>query len=229
MNLVFDIETVGFKLEELEESQQEFILRQADKEKNPEDKEEKKDEAVRMLSLYPLTSKVVTIALLNTETEGSMVLFEDEFNNEEWNNTEKNIRYKGMSEKEILLTFWDYVSKADKVITFNGRGFDIPFVMIRSAIHRIKPTKDFMGNRFSKSNHIDLLELFSFYGGIRRFNLDFYCKAFGIESPKSKGVTGMEVPELYRAGKIKEIAIYCADDIRATYELYKIWDQFLNI
>ena len=27
-------------------------------------------------------------------------------------------------------------------------------------------------------------------GAARKFNLDFYCKSFGIESPKSHGVTG---------------------------------------
>ena len=37
------------------------------------------------------------------------------------------------------------------------------------------------------------LALFRVDGAARRFNLDFYCKAFGIESPKSHGVTGMDV------------------------------------
>jgi predicted PolB exonuclease-like 3'-5' exonuclease len=39
----------------------------------------------------------------------------------------------------------------------------------------------------------------------------------------------MEVKELYKAGKVKDIAVYCGEDIRATYELYKIWDEYLNI
>jgi hypothetical protein len=28
---------------------------------------------------------------------------------------------------------------------------------------------------------------------------------------------------------MKEIAIYCGKDIRATFELYKIWDEYLNV
>ncbi len=101
--------------------------------------------------------------------------------------------------------------------------------MLRSAVLKIKPTVNFLGNRFNTSKHIDLLEQFTFYGLIRKFNLDFYCHAFGIESPKSKGVSGMEVKQLYEAGRIEEIAVYCGQDIRATYELYKIWNEYLNM
>lgn len=39
----------------------------------------------------------------------------------------------------------------------------------------------------------------------------------------------MEVKELYKAGRIKEIAVYCSEDVKATYELYKIWNAYLNI
>ena len=86
-----------------------------------------------------------------------------------------------------------------------------------------------MGNRYHSTQHIDLLEKLTFYGLVRKFNLDFYCHAFGIESPKSKGVTGMEVKELYKAGRIKDIAVYCGEDVKATFQLYQIWSEFLDI
>jgi hypothetical protein len=60
-------------------------------------------------------------------------------------------------------------------------------------------------------------------GAARRFNLDFYCKAFGIESPKSEGVSGMDVPDLLREGRHREIADYCLRDVEATVRLYEIW------
>ena len=62
----------------------------------------------------------------------------------------------------------------------------------------------------------------------RKFNLDFYCHAFGIESPKSKDISGMEVKTLYEAGRIKDIAVYCSKDIYATYQLFKIWEEYLK-
>ena len=68
--------------------------------------------------------------------------------------------------------------------------------------------------KYATEPHCDLAEQLTFYGvsgregAARRFNLDFYCKAFGIESPKSHGVTGMDVNDLLAAGKRREIAEY---------------------
>lgn len=228
MKIVFDIETSGYDFESLSESQQEYLLRYAEKENDEETRTQKKDEAIRYLSLYPFTAKVVSIAMLNTQTENSLVLYESE-ESEEWQSEEKNITYRAMSEEEILKTFWEYVKKVEQVVTFNGRHFDIPFLMLRSAMFKIKPTRNFIKNRYSNKSHVDLLEQFTNFGLTRKFNLDFYCHAFGIESPKSKGISGMEVKELYNAGRIKDIAIYCGEDIKATYELYKIWQDYLNV
>jgi len=228
MKAVLDIETTAYGFDTLSESQQEYILRNAEQEKDPVLKSELKEEAVRYLSLYPVTAKVISIGLLNVESEKSFVMFETD-KPEEWENEEKQVKYKGLPEKEMLEQFWLLAKKFDTVITFNGRNFDIPFLNLRSAILRVKPSKNFITNRYDTSTHIDLLDQFTFYGLIKKFNLDFYCRSFGIESPKSKGVTGMEVKELYAAGRIKDIAIYCGDDIKATFELYKIWKEFLNI
>jgi len=228
MKLVFDIETVGFDLNSLSESQQEFILRYSEKETDNELKKKKEDEAIRYLSLYPLTAKVVAIGMLNTETEHSMVLYEDS-EEIEWNSENDEVKYCSYSEEKMLHHFWEYSKKADAVITFNGRNFDIPFLMMRSAILKVKPTRNFIRKRYDNKSHIDLLDKFTQYGITKKFNLDFYCQAFGIESPKSHGVSGMDVKELYNAGKIKEIATYCGHDVVATYKLYKLWEEFLNI
>lgn len=228
MKLVFDIETVGYDLNLLSESQQEFILRYSEKETDEQLKKQKEEEAVRYLSLYPLTAKVVAIGMLNTETEHSMVLYEDA-EVKEWESEESGIKYCSSSEVEMLAKFWEYAKKVNAIITFNGRNFDIPFLMMRSAMLKVKPTRNFIRKRYDNKAHIDLLDKFTHYGMTKKFNLDFYCHSFGIESPKSHGVSGMDVKELYHAGKIKEIATYCAYDVEATYKLYKIWDEFLNL
>jgi hypothetical protein len=100
--------------------------------------------------------------------------------------------------------------------------------MIRSAMLKVNVTKNLLSNRFGHE-HIDLLEKLTFYGISRKFNLDFYCNAFRIESPKTAKVSGMEVKNLYEAGRIKDIAVYCSKDVYATYQLFKIWDEYLNI
>jgi len=226
MKLVIDIETVGVDIESLSETQQEYLLRYVEQEKDKETRETKRDEAIRYLSLYPFTAKIVAIGMFNVETERSIVFYEGEGYND-YIADEKLVKYKAATEEKMLKLFWGYVKKSEQIITFNGRQFDIPFLMLRSAMFKIRPSKNLIKNRYSISDHLDLLEQFTFCGIIRKFNLDFYCHAFGIESPKSKGITGMEVKELSNAGKNREIAVYCADDVRATYELYKIWNEYL--
>jgi DNA polymerase elongation subunit (family B) len=225
--VVFDIETVSFPFETLSESQQEYLLRDAQKIEDQKEKDKKIDDSIRFTSLYPFTAKVIAIGLFDVQKEKAFVYYESEAK-EEWANEEKDVNYRGLSEPEMLKSFWRITEKTDQLISFNGRNFDLPFLMMRSALNKIKPSKNFMTKRFDLSLHIDLLEQFTYYGLTRKFNLDFYCYAFGIESPKSKGISGMEVKTLFEAGRVKDIAAYCGGDIKATYKLFQIWNEYLK-
>jgi len=225
--IVFDIETCSFPFDSLSESQREYLLRYAEEEPEPSKKEQLKDKAIRYTSLYPYTAKCIAIGIFDIDKEKSFVYYEGD-DPEEWNSEDEQVKYKALTEEQMLKSFWRIIEKIDQVITFNGRNFDIPFLMIRSALLKIKPGKNLIGSRYNTSQHIDLLEQFTFYGLTRKFNLDFYCHAFGIESPKTKKESGMEVKNMYEAGRIKEIATYCSRDIYATYQLYKIWEEFLK-
>jgi 3'-5' exonuclease len=225
--IVFDIETCCFPFETLSESQQEYILRYAEKERDSEVREQRKEEAVRYLNLYPFTAKVIAIGILDILKEKRFVYYESAVE-EEFFSAGGDIHFKGLSESSMIESFWRIAEVADQVVSFNGRSFDAPFLLIRSAINKIKPTRNLVPNRYDNF-HIDLLEQFTFFGLTRKFNLDFYCRAFGIESPKTAEINGNEVQRFYREGKIKDIAKYCADDISATYELYKVWNEYLNI
>lgn len=229
--IVFDIETCAYPFESLSESQREYLLRYADKEPDPDKRQLMIDDAVRYTSLYPFTSKCIVIGIYDVEKEKSYVYYESQMK-EEWTIESATdggkVQYKGLSEKEMLESFWRIVKHIDQFITFNGRNFDVPFLMMRSAMVGVKVTKNLMGYRYG-DEHIDLLEQFTFYGSTRKFNLDFYCQSFGIESPKSKDISGMEVKNLYEAGRIKDIAVYCSKDVYATYQLFKIWEKYISI
>ena len=224
--IVLDIETCAYPFDSLSESQQEYLLRYAEKESDPGKKQEQTDQAIRYTSLYPLTAKCVAIGIHDIDKNKSFVYYESE-EAEEWFSEDQQIHYKGLTEVEMLKSFWKIIEVTDQVVTFNGRNFDIPFLMIRSAMLKVKPSKNLIKSRYDTKSHIDLLEQFTFYGLTRKFNLDFYCNAFGIESPKTKEISGMEVKNLYEAGRLRDIAIYCSRDIYATYQLYKIWDEYL--
>jgi DNA polymerase elongation subunit (family B) len=231
--LIFDIETSGLPLENFDDVQQEYLLRDA--EKLPElERAARREEIQRQFSLWPLTAQVVCIAMLNAETCRGQVLFlaEDfEENSDEAGPVEF---VPCADEVELLTAFWDVARHYDSIVTFNGRGFDVPFIYLRSAVLNVPISrKDWLGYRYQTEPHCDLAEQLTFYnvsgrdGAARKFNLDFYCKSFGIESPKAHGVTGMDVNRLMAEGKFRDIAEYCLRDVRATVSLYQIWKERL--
>jgi len=201
--IVVDIETIGADFEAFDESTQEYLLKYADTE----------DEVTAVkegLGFSPLTGEIVAIGMLNPDTNKGVVYYQSPDVLQE-TLEEDGIEYVSDTEAGILGKFWETVKHYDQFITFNGRGFDAPFLLMRSAIHKIKPTKDLMPNRYNLS-HADLIDLLTFYGAVRRkFSLHMWCKAFNIKSPKEEGVTGYQVPELY-----------------ATAELYDYWSKYVR-
>jgi len=137
------------------------------------------------------------------------------------------VEFVSASEKEMLEEFWKTITHFDQFITFNGRAFDCPFIMLRSAILGVKPTRNLLPYRYGHNEHCDLLEQLTFYNAFRKFNLDFYCKSFGIKSPKSEGITGLDLGPLFAAGRFREIAEYCFGDVKATADLFFRWQSFL--
>lgn len=174
--IIFDIETVGKDFKSLDRTTQEYLLRYAETEG---EKEEIKDR----LSFYPHTGEIVTIGLLDPDTQKGMVFFRNE-GDPLLPFEEDGIRFETCTEKEILEKFWDVIKRYDQFITFNGRGFDCPFILIRSAVHRVKPKRDLMPNRYGDT-HIDLLEQLTFYGASGE-GLILICGArpLGSRAPK---------------------------------------------
>jgi DNA polymerase elongation subunit (family B) len=232
--LVFDIETSALPLEQFDEAQQEYLFRECEKIADPAARETRRTELQQQFSLWPFTAQVVCVAMLNAETARGQVLFTAEDYEEPGEEAGPVEFVPCMDEAEMLTAFWDVGRHYDTVVTFNGRGFDVPFMYLRSALLNVPITrKDWLGYRFQTEPHCDLAEQLTFYnvsgrdGAARRFNLDFYCKAFGIESPKSHGVTGRDVTAMLAEGRCREIAEYCLRDVKATVLLYQIWKQRL--
>ncbi len=89
--------------------------------------------------------------------------------------------------------------------------------------------RHYLKSRFSSHPHCDLFDQLTFYGAFyKKFPLDFYCKAFDIKSPKGQGVTGKDMPEMFKAGRHKEIAEYCMRDVKATSDLFVRWSKTID-
>lgn len=217
--VVFDIETLGFPFESFDEKQQEYLMKFARS-------EEERTEVVQKLALTPLTGHVIAIGMLNPDSQHGRVWFRSA-TPESYTSADGLIEFLSATEEEMLRGFWDAIAHYNQFITFNGRSFDCPFLLLRSAIHNIRPSRNLLPYRYSHQEHCDLLEQLSFYNSFRKFNLDFYCKAFGIPSPKMEGITGLDLAELFDAGRYREIAEYCIGDVRATAELFHRWQATL--
>jgi hypothetical protein len=232
--LIFDIETVGEDFDALDKTTKEVLTHWIKKEaENKKEYEEELEVLKNRLGFSPLTGEVIAIGVLDYEKDKAVVYFQapgedlSEFE-------EDGVKFKPMTETEMLTNFWLDVQRYQEFISFNGRVFDVPFLMIRSAVHKIKPTKDLMSNRYLRSQdfdskHIDLFDQLTFYGALRRKGgLHLWCRAFGIKSPKAEGITGDDVSRLFREKKFKEIVRYNLGDLRATKELYERWRDYFN-
>lgn len=243
--LVFDIETIPEDFNLLSESQQEYLLRRAN---DDEEILKRKNE----MALSPLTARVVCIGMMPIEIKDNSAesiedrfeaksiayMLDDSLEDEQFVKTtlsDGNTAFR-LNEKSLLDAFWKQLAKnpSAKLISFNGRNFDAPFLMLRSAKLGIRPSRNLMsGTKFNYPLHTDLIDELTFYmptlsGATRRYNFDFFARAFGITSPKSEGIDGSLVSEFFHNGKIDEIAEYCLRDVKATWELYLYWEKYLK-
>ena len=230
--LVFDIETSALPEDNFDEAQLEYLFRPAESLPDEAEKVRKREEIERQFNLWPFTARCVCICMINSDSgRGKVLYLSDDFEE----SGEGPVEYVAcMDESDLLGQFWALAAKYNQVCTFNGRGFDVPFLYLRSATLNVPISrKDWLGYRFQTEPHCDLADQLTFYnvggygGAARRFNLDFYCKVFGIASPKAEGVTGMDMNNLMAEGRFREIADYCVRDVVATTKLYEIWKERL--
>lgn len=214
--LVIDIETVGIPWEEHDPYVREYLI----KGMNEIEAEEEK----RRGALSPFTGRIIAIGVMNADDGRTCALYEVPGQTELITRKEGLRTWISGTEKQILEKFWEFLGKDDRFISFNGRQFDGPFLMVRSAVHGIVPKRDLVGYRYSFHPNCDLREALNFWGTVNfrqfRFNLDLACKTFGVCSSKSEEKDGRAVAAMYQAGRYKEIADYCLEDVRATCELY---------
>lgn len=224
--LVFDIECIGIDFESLDEISQHTLLNGC------KDEEEIK-KIKEATALWPVTGEIVAIGMYNVDTDNSKIYFQTEKGEVNEYNKE-SIIYKTGSEKDILEWFWSDVKHFDQIVTFNGRGFDAPYILFRSMVHNLKPSVNLMPNRYGDYRsgfnfHLDLLDQLTYYNSSRKFSLHLYCQALGITSPKEEGITGLAVPKLFEDGEFETIADYCMRDVYATAKLFKRWQKIAKI
>ncbi|MFO1053409.1 MAG: ribonuclease H-like domain-containing protein [Planctomycetota bacterium] len=124
-----------------------------------------------------------------------------------------------VDEATLLHSFWSLAAAAETVVTYNGFGFDVPFLVGRSLMHGIPARVDLLSQRYKLRPHLDLLEILG-QRGRGPSNLDVVCWALDIQSPKGE-MDGSMVAPAYESGRIAEIATYNREDVRATRTVYR--------
>jgi len=124
--------------------------------------------------------------------------------------------------REIVKKFWfgvEFYTKA-KLVTFNGRGFDMPMLELAAFRHGLT-LRDYCQrnrNRFG-GNHLDLLDWLTNYGACRLVGgLNLLAKMLG--QPGKMEVAGDQVYRLVQEGKLQEVNDYCMFDTLDTYFVF---------
>lgn len=137
------------------------------------------------------------------------------------------------SEKERISQFLNFINKHNpRLISFNGKGFDLPMIMSRAMIYNLsapayfevenreqnKSKWDNYRYKFSDRFHMDLLSEISDYKAVSGLNLNYLCKSMNL--PGKYDVSGDDVMGLYYENKIDKIDEYCQSDVLNTYWLF---------
>lgn len=134
---------------------------------------------------------------------------------------------QGQNEKEIIGNFLDFVERfSPRLISYNGRGFDLPLIMLRAMKYNLSAPKYFnysdkwcnYRSRYDGVWALDLCDHISDFKAVSGLKLDALCATLGL--PGKYDVCGDQVLELYYNGKIDKIKEYCQSDALNTYWLF---------
>ena len=115
-------------------------------------------------------------------------------------------------ERKVLIRLLDELRKCDGLVTFNGRSFDVPFLLSRALVIGIEDVT------LDLPRHMDLYEECKRVLRFDRHGLDHVARVLGVDVDAH--VTGREVPHLYmtylatKDPKIRDRIIgHCVSDI----------------
>lgn len=231
--LIIDIETIGEDFDEMDPLTQSDLTKHISAAPDTPEFQDELEQVKQNLVFSPLTGRIITIGVLDAEKDQAVVYFDDD-NSGLKESSEGNVKYKPMTEAQMLESFWGGADQYDTFVTWNGRSFDVPYLIVRSAVHGVAVRKDLMGHRYLSSQrygpkHIDLFDQVSFYGAVRRpGSLHMWCRALGIETPKAGDVAASDVGKAFAQKKFLEIAQYNARDLFATNALYRYWRTYFQ-
>lgn len=134
-------------------------------------------------------------------------------------------KIEGESEREMISNFFAFINKSEpKLVSFNGKNFDMPVLVLRALKYNIKAnayldtTSDKFNHyksRYNEQKHCDLFESLGAWRGVR---LDTLCAMANL--PGKYDTHGSDVMTLFYQNKLDKIHEYCESDVLNTYMLF---------
>jgi len=126
-------------------------------------------------------------------------------------------------ESQMLTDFATWLDRQKPtVVTWNGRGFDMPVITSRALKHGIPMPWWFHDRntryRYTPEGHFDLMDFLADFGAAKSARLDAYAKLVGF--PGKVGVDGSQVAPMVHAGRIDEVNAYCLCDVAQTAAIF---------
>ena len=133
----------------------------------------------------------------------------------------------GFSEEQLVRGFFKYIeAKRPRLVTFNGRGFDLPVLKYRALKYGIsapwfargESKWENYGQRYSVDWHCDLMDAMADFGASRASKLNELCELLGI--PSKTGMDGSQVARAIAEARIADVRAYCEEDVVSTYKIF---------
>jgi predicted PolB exonuclease-like 3'-5' exonuclease len=130
---------------------------------------------------------------------------------------------EGKPEGEMLADFAAWLDRQKPtIVTWNGRGFDMPVITSRALRHGIPMPWWFRDRntryRYSIEGHFDLMDFLADFGASKNTRLDVYARLIGL--PGKVGVDGSKVAPMVEEGKLDEVNAYCLCDVAQTAAIF---------
>ena len=138
-------------------------------------------------------------------------------------------------EADIVKRFFEGIERyTPRIVSWNGRGFDLPVLHYRALLHGVQATRywetgdddqSFRWNNYLSryhNRHIDLMDLVAGYEYRAVAPLDQIAVMLGF--PGKLGMSGDRVWDTYMAGDLESIRNYCETDVLNTYLVYLRFD-----
>ncbi len=224
--LVFDIETVrdenspGLISSLFSRVDAKGDGRIKDPEKKEADRQEKidakKEELVEKFGLSPLTGKIICFTYWSGQdsaVSGDCV---------EWD-TERPTAVINKDEVVVLSQIqqsFAVLNQLSRLVTFNGKSFDMPYIRTRMAIANMDLFTPFRNAKYDNEGHFDVRTVLTNYDDMGRGTLHDWSLKFGIVSDDEPYVGGDQVQGWWDAGETQKIADKSIEDVIRTATLY---------